>query len=67
MIPALPMSGRVCVVTGASTGIGKAASVALARPESAARTLVYLASAPEVSRQTGAPAVTLARLTGLGA
>ena len=29
--PELPMSGKVCVITGASSGIGKATSVALAR------------------------------------
>lgn len=29
--PALPMTGRVCVVTGASSGIGKATATALAR------------------------------------
>src|SRR6266568_5922377 len=29
--PELPMNGKVCVVTGASSGIGKAASLALAR------------------------------------
>jgi NAD(P)-dependent dehydrogenase (short-subunit alcohol dehydrogenase family) len=28
---ALPLTGRVCVVTGASSGIGKAASIALAK------------------------------------
>src|SRR5713101_1778971 len=29
--PELPMSGKVCVITGASSGIGKATSLALAR------------------------------------
>jgi NAD(P)-dependent dehydrogenase (short-subunit alcohol dehydrogenase family) len=56
---AAAMAGRTCLVTGATSGIGKATATGLARlgaagaplhahPEQGAATPVYLASSPEV-------------------
>jgi NAD(P)-dependent dehydrogenase (short-subunit alcohol dehydrogenase family) len=59
-----PMRGKVCLVTGATSGIGEVTTEALARqgvstmlvalsPAQGAETVIYLATAPEVEGMTG--------------
>ncbi len=55
------MQGKICMVTGANSGIGKATSLGLGlifsslgiSPEEGAKTSIYLASSPDVEGVTG--------------
>jgi NAD(P)-dependent dehydrogenase (short-subunit alcohol dehydrogenase family) len=47
------MGGKTVLITGGTSGIGKATAVALRSPEQGADTLIWLASSPEVDGVSG--------------